>query len=119
MRKRRSSSAIGSAGLEPSGSSTERGYKPKGSFSKSHSDRRSILPFVPAKAGTQLFSTCGPWVPACAGTNGAQALNRLIVLADFLMSAQHGVDRLEHVAHVHFRDRALDHHARADFPIRS
>jgi hypothetical protein len=40
--------------------------------------------------------------PACS--------NRLIVLADFRMRAQHGVDSFEHVAHAGFGDRALDHH---------
>jgi very-short-patch-repair endonuclease len=56
----------------------------------------------------------GPYVldfycaPAIAGED--EVSNRLIVFADFLMRAQHGVERLEHVAHARFRDRAFDDH---------
>jgi hypothetical protein len=61
---------------------------------------------------------------ACPGIiNGARSLsanrrpprrnvrcsNRLIVRADLGMRPQHGVERLEHVAHPCLRDRALDH----------
>ena len=36
-------------------------------------------------------------------------LDRLIVFADFLVRAQHRIDRLEHFAHPRLRGRALDH----------
>src|SRR6478672_2080697 len=36
--------------------------------------------------------------------------NLLIVFADLGMSAQHGIHRLEHVAHALLADRAFDHH---------
>jgi hypothetical protein len=38
-----------------------------------------------------------------------QNLNRLIVLADFGVGAQHRIHRLEHVAHALFGNGALDH----------
>ncbi len=41
---------------------------------------------------------------------GERALDRLIVLADVGMRAQHRIHRLEHVAHARLRHRALDHH---------
>ena len=48
----------------------------------------------------------------CGGGSVADIMrsDRLIIFADFLMRAQHGVDRLEHVAHARFRHRAFDDH---------
>src|SRR5471032_1293473 len=41
--------------------------------------------------------------------------NRLIIFADVLVRAQHGVDRLEHLAHARFRHRAFHHHDKLRF----
>src|SRR4051812_20187839 len=34
-----------------------------------------LTPLIPAKAGIQIFLTCGPWVPAFAGTSGRHVVH--------------------------------------------
>ena len=69
--------------------------------------RASPMRQVPSP-NTGMVSPDGSLVVGMA--RPAMDSDRLVVFAHLGMRAQHGVHRLEHLAHARFRHRALDHH---------